>query len=67
MTLSTNRGTKIAVALAIYLVLTVVLDGLIHWWATVATPLPDAVGIGLWLGFTVAYAWIVWRLLRKRI
>jgi hypothetical protein len=61
-----GKVAKIALAIAVYVALTVVIDGLVHWWALVASPVPDAVGVSIWLLFTVAYVRLAWRVLGKR-
>ena len=58
---------KIVLAIVIYLFLTYgVLDALVHWWAHVASPIPDAVSLGFLGLFTAGYVWLVWRVLRKQ-
>jgi hypothetical protein len=58
---------KLAFGLALYVVLVFGLfDGLIHWWAAVASPLSDSAVYGLWFVFTSAYVFVAWRLLRRR-
>ncbi len=62
-----GRVGKIALAAALYLTLTFgLLDALIHWWAMVFAPVPDAVALSLWFLFTVGYVWLGWRILGKR-
>lgn len=58
---------RVAFAFALYVVLVFGLfDELVHWWAVVASPLPDAAVYGLWLVFTSAYVFVACRLLRRR-
>lgn len=58
---------KIALAVVVYLFLTYgVLDALFHWWAHVASPIPDSVSISFLFLFTAGYVWLVWRTLRKK-
>jgi hypothetical protein len=62
-----RRIGKIAVAAVVYLVLTYgALDAVLHWWARVASPIPDAAVLGLLLLFTAVYVWTARRILRKR-
>jgi hypothetical protein len=62
-----GKAGRITLAVVVYVVLTyVVLDGVLHWWAHAAFPVPDAVAISLWFLFTACFLWVVWRIVRKR-
>jgi len=63
-----NRGKvgKIVLAVVVYVAITFgVLDALIHWWAMVFSPVPDAIALSLWFVLTVGYVWLALRTLRK--
>ena len=61
-----KKAGKIALAVALYLLTYGVLDGLIHWWEMIASPVPNPIALGSLLVFTAAYVWIAWRILRNR-
>ena len=65
--MSWRKAGKITLVVAVYFALTYgALDAVLHWWAHVASPVSDAVAIGLWLLFTATLLWVVWRIVRKR-
>ena len=62
-----GKAGKVIVALVVYLVLTYgPLDALYHGWELVASPIPNAVGISLWLLLTAIFLWAVCCIVRKR-
>jgi hypothetical protein len=57
-----RRLGMIVLAVAVYVVLAFgVLDGLLHWWAFVFSPMPDSIAMSLCFLVTVGYGGLAWR------